>query len=808
MSTTGTRATGELTAPSPTAARTYEDVPAPRASGRARNHRRLGAHLVGDGIDVAVHASRAERVDLCLIDVAEDGALRERRYRLRGPVSGIWHGHVPGVRAGQRYGFRVHGHWDPAAGLLHNPAKLLLDPYARALAGGVELVPAIYAHAVDDALRPVEGFVRDDRDSAPFVPHGVVVHDGVPSGGPRPRVPWPDTVIYEAHVRGLTMRLPGVPAELRGTYAGLAHPATVAHLRRLGVTTVELLPIHAAMSEPFLTQKGLSNYWGYNTLAFFAPEPGYATRAARLGGPEAVLAEVKHMVAALHAAGIEVLLDVVYNHTCEAGVEGPTLSLRGLDNTGYYLHDGAHPGQLVDVTGCGNSLDFRRTRVVQLALDSLRYWVSEVGVDGFRFDLAVTLGRNGAEFTPYHPFLVAMATDPVLAETKLVAEPWDLGPGGWRTGQFPDPMADWNDRFRNAVRGFWLADAGAQAKGHAGRDLRELATRLSGSADLFGLGEVPGGRGPLASINYVTAHDGFTLADLVAYDHKHNEANLEDNRDGSDDNRSWNHGVEGPVRRDSPFAVVLPLRRRSLRNLLATLLLSAGTPMLTAGDELGRTQHGNNNAYCQDNEISWVDWRLQPWREDLLATTAYLLRLRREHRVLRPTRFASGRPVAGDDVADLGWFDAAGQPMTPQQWHDPHHRVLQMLRSGFRFGDADALLVLNGSLDQQEVALPHGRGCDYELVWDSSWERPDFSRLSSDSEPFSLVASPGERVELEALSMRLYLTGPVAGTAEAATAARPAAQPASSPAAEPSTSPAAAPAPGGGRVGRPAPLAD
>ncbi len=798
VSTTGTRASGEVSAPSPPAARPYEDAPAPRAPGRARNHRRLGVHVVGDGIDVAVHASRAERVDLCLIDVAADGTLHERRYRLRGPIAGIWHGHVPGVRAGQRYGFRVHGHWDPAAGLLHNPAKLLLDPYARALAGGVELVPAIYAHTVDEALRPVDGFVRDDRDSAPFVPHGVVLHDGVPTGGPRPRVPWPETVIYEAHVRGLTMRLPGVPAELRGTYAGLAHPATVAHLRRLGVTTVELLPIHAAMSEPFLTQKGLSNYWGYNTLAFFAPEPRYATRAARLAGPEAVLAEVKHMVAALHAAGIEVLLDVVYNHTCEGGAEGPTLSLRGLDNTGYYLHDGAHPGELVDVTGTGNSLDFRRTRVVQLALDSLRYWVSEVGVDGFRFDLAVTLGRHGAEFTPYHPFLVALATDPVLAGTKLIAEPWDLGPGGWRTGQFPDPMADWNDRFRGAVRGFWLADAGAQAKGHPGRDLRELATRLSGSADLFGLGEVPGGRGPLASINFVTAHDGFTLADLVAYDHKHNAANLEDNRDGSDDNRSWNHGVEGPVRRDSPFAVVLPLRRRSLRNLLATLLLSAGTPMLTAGDELGRTQHGNNNPYCQDNEISWVDWDLQPWREDLLATTTYLLRLRREHRVLRPTRFASGRPVSGDDVADLGWFDAAGQPMTPQQWHDPHPRVLQMLRSGLRFGDGDALLVLNGSLDQQEVALPRGRGRDYELVWDSAWERPDFSRMSSDSEPLSLVASPGERVELEALSMRLYLTD-AASPAPGATAGA---------AGEPTPSAAGGPAPGGGRLGRPAPDAD
>ncbi|MFD1507472.1 glycogen debranching protein GlgX [Georgenia yuyongxinii] len=736
-------------------------MPIERAPGRARSPRRLGAHLVGDGVDFAVHASRAEQVVLCLLDDAPDGTLTERRYLLRGPVAGVWHGHVPGLRAGQRYGFRVHGLWDPASGLTHNPAKLLLDPYARALSGRVDLHPAIYGHAVDDALAPVDARTTpSDLDSAPYVAHGVVVDDGFDGAVPPPRVPWSKTVLYEAHVRGLTMRLPGVPAELRGTYAGLAHPVTIAHLKRLGVTTVELLPIHANLAEPFLTAKGLTNYWGYNTLSFFAPEPTYATRAAQEAGPHAVLAEVKGMVALLHAAGLEVVLDVVYNHTCEGGADGPTLSLRGLDNTGYYLNDGAHPANLIDVTGTGNSLDFRRTRVVQLALDSLRYWAGEIGVDGFRFDLAVTLGRHGAEFTPYHPFLVAKATDPVLAETKLITEPWDLGPGGWRTGQFPAPMADWNDRFRGAVRSFWLADAGAQSKGSPGRDLRELATRMSGSADLFGLGEVPGGRGPLASVNFVTAHDGFTLADLVAYDHKHNEANLEDNRDGTDDNRSWNHGVEGEVLRDSPFAVVLPLRRRSMRNILGTLLFSAGTPMLTAGDEIGRTQHGNNNAYCQDNVISWVDWRMMPWRQDLLDTVSYLLTLRREHPVLRPARFASGRPAPGDDVPDLAWFDMRGEPMAAHQWHDPHHRVLQMLRSGRPAGDGDALVVLNGSLDQCEVALPPGRGRDYELVWDSAWERPQFSRASSESEPMSMLASPGEGVELEALSMRLYLTRP------------------------------------------------
>ncbi|MHB1290481.1 glycogen debranching protein GlgX [Georgenia sp.] len=755
MSTSVVGVRGSLRRPAPSS---YTDDGAERAPGRARNPRRLGAHLYGDGIDVAVHASRAQRVDLCLIDVAVDGSLTERRFRLRGPVDGIWHGHVPGVAAGQRYGFRVHGRWDPAAGQRHNPAKLLLDPYARALAGAVQTVPAIYGHVVDESLAPVAGErVADGVDSAPFVAHGVVVDDAFDGAQPGPEVPWSQTVLYEAHVRGLTMLLPGVPEHLRGTYAGLANPVTIAHLRSLGVTTIELLPIHANFSEPFLTDKGLTNYWGYNTLAFFAPEPRYATATARAGGPQAVLAEVKGMVALLHAAGLEVVLDVVYNHTCEGGADGPTLSLRGLDNTGYYLHQGASPGNLVDVTGTGNSLDLRRPRAIQLVLDSLRYWVDEVGVDGFRFDLAVTLGRNGAEYTPYHPFLVAMATDPVLSRTKLISEPWDLGPSGWRTGQFPAPMADWNDRFRNTLRTFWLSDASAQAKGHAGRDLRELATRISGSADLFGHGEVPGGRGPLGSVNFITAHDGFTLADLVTYDHKHNTANLEDNRDGSNDNRSWNHGIEGTVPRDSPGAEILPVRRRSIRNLMGTLLVSAGAPMITAGDEMGRTQGGNNNAYCQDNAISWVSWDHAPWRADLLATTTHLLRLRREHPVLRPTRFATGKPAQGDDLPDLTWFDSQGAAMSTHRWHDPHNRVLQMMRSGRPFEDRDLLVVLNGSLDQQEVKLPVAHNLDYELVWDSAWERPAFSSSESDTDPMNLLASPGESVEMESLSMRIYL---------------------------------------------------
>ena len=723
-------------------------VPAPRG---------LGVHLRGDGVDVGIVAAQADRVELCLLDRGPDGGWRERRYTLAGPVHGLWHGHVPGVRAGQHYGFRVHGRWDPAAGLRHNPAKLLLDPYARGLEGTLELRGEVYGHVVDRNLNPLyPDLPRDDRDSAPWVPHGVVLEDHPWSGAPRPFVPWSETVVYEAHVKGLTKLMPGMPEELRGTYAGLAHPVMIDHLRSLGVTTLELLPIQAIASEPFLLKRGLTNYWGYNTLGFFAPEPSYATQRAQDRGAAAVLDEVKGMVSLLHEAGIEVVLDVVYNHTAEAGADGPHLSWRGLDNTGYYLHDGRSPATYADLTGCGNTLDFRRSRVVQMALDSLRYWVERVGVDGFRFDLAVTLGRDAAEFSGRHPFLVALQTDPVLSTAKLIAEPWDLGPGGWRTGQFPYPVTEWNDRFRGASRTFWLSDAAALSHGHAGHDLRDLATRLAGSADLFGHGEIPGGRGPTASLNFVTAHDGFTLADLVSYDHKDNRANLEDNRDGSDDNRSWNHGVEGSVNRESDAAAILPLRRRSIRNLMGTLLLAAGTPMITAGDEMGRSQRGNNNAYCQDSEISWMSWDLKPWRADLLATTKYLLHLRRQHASLRPDRFSAGWFVGDDVIPDLAWYGVDGRVLDASAWHDRGNRVLQMLRSGEPFGDQDALLVLNGYLDQVEVELAIGRERGYTLMWDSAWEHPREIRAQAILSGVRVLA--GERIEMEPLSMRLYLS--------------------------------------------------
>ncbi|MGO1560285.1 Glycogen debranching enzyme [Actinomycetales bacterium JB111] len=738
----------------------YSD-PGPRpVASPATRPRRRGVHLAGDGVDVVVFAAHATRVDLCLVDEAPDGTRTERRWSLAGPVLEAWSGHIPGVRAGERYGIRVHGPWDPAAGHRHNPAKLLLDPYARAVDGSPRLTPALYGHRVDDTLAG-DSATPDDRDSLADAALGVVVDDSFDGAVAPPRTRWRDTVIYEAHVRGLTMRLPGVPAHLRGTYAGLAHPATIDHLTELGVSAIELLPIHAKMDEPHLTGLGLTNYWGYNTLGWFAPEPSYATEAARRAGPGAVLDEVKGMVALLHAAGIEVLLDVVYNHSCEGGNGGPTVSLRGIDSASYYLSDPDDPGRLVDTTGCGNTLDFDHTEVVRLALDSLRYWVEEVGVDGFRYDLAVTLGRGGAHFSPSHPFLVALATDPVLREVKHVAEPWDLGHDGWRTGQFRPPFTEWNDRFRDAVRTYWLADPAAAADGEPRSDVRDLATRLAGSADLFGPGAGGGGRGPKASINYVTAHDGFTLADLVSYQHKHNEANLEGNRDGTDNNLSWNHGAEGPIDADSPAADIMPLRRRSLRNLLGTLVLAAGTPMITAGDEIGRTQRGNNNSYCQDNDISWVDWRMTPWRRDLLATARHLVALRRTHETLRPDAAYAGAVADGDVVPDLVWLGADGEVMTEGAWHDPGTRVLQMFRSGGGRA-ADVLVVLSSSLDYATVTLPTGRGRDLELAWSSEWESPSFADAELMTDPWALTAAPGETVQLDPLAMRVYLADPAA----------------------------------------------
>ncbi|MGW2346905.1 glycogen debranching protein GlgX [Streptomyces sp. NPDC001661] len=664
------------------------------------------------GTNFALWAGGAESVELCLFD--EEG--RERRAPLTELTHEIWHGFVPGVLPGQRYGFRVHGHWDPWTGARWNPAKLLLDPYARAVDGEFGLPPEVYGHVRDWPEQHVADTVRDDRDSAPYVPKGVVVHDDA-SGDEwvddrRPKTPWADSVIYELHVRGFTRQHPGIPEELRGTYAGLAHPAAIEHLVKLGVTAVELLPVHQFAHEDHLLRRGLRNYWGYNSIGYFAPHAGYA--ASGTAGQQ--VGEFKRMVRALHDAGIEVILDVVYNHTAEAGELGPMLSLKGIDNRGYYrLQDDAR--RYADYTGCGNTLHVVQPQVLRLITDSLRYWVTEMGVDGFRFDLAAALARSMHDVDMLSPFLAVIAQDPVLRRVKLIAEPWDVGSGGYQVGSFPPLWTEWNDRYRDAVRDFWRG---------ALPDVRDLGYRLSGSSDLYAWG----GRRPYASVNFITAHDGFTLRDLVSYERKHNEANGEGNRDGTHDNRAWNCGVEGETDDED----VRALRRRQLRNLLTTLLLSTGVPMLVAGDEFGRTQRGNNNAYCQDNEISWVDWSLldDPGCRELFALTARLVALRHAHPVLRRRAFFSGRAHSADGLRDLAWFTSRGTEMTEGDWYAPAGTV-GMYLSGRDIPGRDArgepvrddsfLAILHaGDRDESFVLPGEPWARSYEVVVDTGEE--------------------------------------------------------------------------------------
>ena len=731
---------------------------------------RLGVFRSGDGLDVSVVARGASGVDMCIFD--EAGA--ETRFALIGPHTGIWHGHIPGFGAGTRYGFRVHGPWDPDGGKFYNSYKLLLDPYGRGVDGVVDMKPGVYAHCVDEDLYPSEyPLRRSPIDSAAYMPRSVVVEPSFPIE-PQPHTPWETTVIYEIHVKGFTKNMPGVPPQLRGTYAGLAHPASVSYLKDLGVTAVELLPVHAKCDEPFLTERGLTNYWGYSTLSFFAPEPSYATEASRERGAQAVVDEFRGMVSLLHQAGIEVILDVVYNHTCEGGDAGPSLSWRGLDSDLYYRHTTSRPVQAIDVTGTGNTVNMDHPKTIQMVLDSLRYWVREMGVDGFRFDLAATLGRFATGFSPMHPLLIAMATDDLLAHVKLIAEPWDVGPGGWQTGNFPVPFSEWNDHYRGALRNFWLADVRAQASGHIVSGPNDLATRLSGSQDVFehGLGRL---RGPRASINFVTAHDGFTLADLTAYDRKHNTANLENNRDGSDDNRSWNHGVEGTLAvngthpsADTPYAIlsdmtIADLRARSQRNILTTMFVSSGTPMLTGGDEFGRTQYGNNNAYCQDDPISWVDWDLAEGQLEQIDTVSWLIALRQAHPVLRPDHFATGTPYGGDTIPDLSWYTAQGTPMPDYGWTDARHRTFQMLRSGVTWGDRDALIIINANLDGAEVTLPEGHDLDWLVAYSTVWRTPAEGGVGETRNPSELSfeaehVAPRSTLSIEPLSVTILLS--------------------------------------------------
>ncbi|MFF0541141.1 glycogen debranching protein GlgX [Streptomyces coelicoflavus] len=670
------------------------------------------------GTNFALWAGGAEAVELCLFD-GPGPAAGESRVRLTELTHEIWHGFVPGVLPGQRYGYRVHGRWDPWTGARWNPAKLLLDPYARAVDGDFGLPPEVYGHVRDWPEQRVADTVRDDRDSAPHVPKGVVVHDDTTDDewtyDRRPKTPWADSVIYELHVRGFTKLHPDIPPELRGTYAGLAHPAAIGHLTRLGVTAVELLPVHQFAHESHLLERGLRNYWGYNSVGYFAPHAAYA--AAGTTGEQ--VGEFKRMVRALHAAGIEVILDVVYNHTAEAGELGPTLSLKGIDNRGYYRlqHDAR---RYADYTGCGNTLHVVQPHVLRLITDSLRYWVTEMGVDGFRFDLAAALARSMHDVDMLSPFLAVIAQDPVLRRVKLIAEPWDVGSGGYQVGAFPPLWTEWNDRYRNAVRDFWR---------HALPDVREMGYRLSGSSDLYAWG----GRRPYASVNHVTAHDGFTLRDLVSYERKHNEANGEGNRDGTDDNRSWNCGAEG----ETDDADVRALRRRQLRNLLTTLLLSTGVPMLVAGDEMGRTQRGSNNAYCQDNETGWVDWSLRDdpeWRP-LFELAARLIALRHRHPVLRRRAFFSGRAQSADGLRDLAWFTAGGTEMTERDWYAPAATLGMYLSGrdipgrdehGDPITDDSFLAVLHAGAEPAGFVLPGAPWAErYEVVVDTGREEQE-----------------------------------------------------------------------------------
>jgi isoamylase len=598
----------------------------------------LGPSSDGAGTNFSLYSENAERVELCLFD-DEDA---EERIEVRQLTAHNWHVYLPGVGPGQRYGYRVHGPWNPAKGHRFNPAKLLIDPYAKSIEG-----PIGFGEARLLAYVPGEEDVRDGEDSAPAIPRSVVIDDAFDwEGDVRLDRPWPETVIYELHVKGFTKRMPDVREDLRGTYAGLASEAAIGYLRDLGVTAVELLPVHHIADADFLLARGLTNYWGYSTIGFFAPHAGYAATGSR--GEQ--VREFKGMVKALHRAGIEVILDVVYNHTAEGSHLGPTLSFKGVDNAGYYRLMPDDPRHYMDFTGTGNSLNPVNPSVLRLIMDSLRYFVTACHVDGFRFDLASALARELYDVDRLSAFFDVIHQDPVLSQVKLIAEPWDVGPGGYQVGNFPILWSEWNGMYRDTMRDFW--------RGHTA--VAEFARRFTGSSDLY----QSDGRHPSASINFVTCHDGFTLRDLVSYDRKHNEANLEDDRDGSDDNRSWNCGAEGET--DDPE--INELRDRQTRNVLATLLLSQGTPMLLAGDELRRTQRGNNNAYCQDNELSWLDWAVDERGQGLLDFTKRLLRLRAEHPVFRRSAFLTGEERQGSGAPDVWWFRPDGRRMTQTDW--------------------------------------------------------------------------------------------------------------------------------------------
>jgi isoamylase len=672
-----------------------------------------GATWDGKGTNFAIFSAHATAVELCLFD--EKGEHEVARFKLPEHTDQIWHGYVANVAPPMTYGYRVHGPYEPEAGHRFNPNKLLLDPYAWAHTGQLKWDPAVFGYQMETA----DDLTFDRRDSAPFVPKCVVVDPDFEWTGirERARVPYVDAIVYETHLRGYTKLRPNIPERVRGTFAGMARPEVINYIKNLGVTSVELLPIHTFINENHLTEKGLTDYWGYNSIGFFAPDPRYAS------APEQTLREFKEMVARFHEAGLEVILDVVYNHTAEGNERGPTISFRGIDNASYYRLIPDQPRYYINDTGTGNTLNVSHARVIQMVTDSLRYWVEETHVDGFRFDLGTILAREPNGFDNQSGFLKACSQDPVLGTVKLIAEPWDCGPGGYQVGEFPPGWAEWNDKFRDTVRDFWRGEA----------SVASLAPRLCASPDEFNRQ----GRKPSASVNFITAHDGFTLNDLVTYSDKHNEANGEENQDGTSNNRSWNCGVEGPTH-DPEINL---LRQRQHRNLLGTLLLAQGTPMLLAGDELGRTQQGNNNAYCQDNEISWVNWNHDEEGQALISYVRKLTDLRHRYPILRRNRFLTGQYAEELGVKDLTWVNANGDEMQPEHWADSRMRCFGMLIDGRaqptgitqRGTDATLLLVFNAHHDLVEFTLPEcSGGAHWKLLIDTNiTEERDLGRFQT-----------------------------------------------------------------------------
>jgi glycogen operon protein len=646
-----------------------------------------GATWDGRGTNFALYSAHATKVEVCLFDSTE----REvERIELPEHTDQIWHGYVPDVTPGTVYGYRVYGPYEPDAGHRFNPNKLLLDPYAGAYVGQLKWDPAVFGYVMESG----DDLTFDERDSAPFMPKATVVDPGFEwrTNMRRKGVPWDDTILYEIHVRGFTKRNTAVPEKLRGTYAGLCNKKVLEHIKSLGVTSIELLPVHTFVNDSHLLERGLTNYWGYNSIGFFAPDPRYAAN------PRDSLREFKRMVAHIHEAGLEVILDVVYNHTAEGNEKGPTLSFKGIDNASYYHLVPDNLRYYINDTGTGNTFNLSKPRVIQLVTDSLRYWVEQTNVDGFRFDLATILAREPEGFDNQSGFLKACLQDPVLSRVKMIAEPWDVGPGGYQVGEFPPGWAEWNGKFRDVVRRYWKGD----------KPVSELAPRLAASGDIFNFH----GRRPWASVNFITAHDGFTLNDLVTYNEKHNDANGENNTDGASDNESWNCGVEGPTHDPE----VNRLRERQIRNFLATLLLSQGTPMLLGGDEFARTQQGNNNAYCQDNDISWVDWKARSREpgKSLISFVQKLTALRHRYPILRRSRFLTGETVPDLDVKDVTWINPSGSEMAPEHWSDALARCFGMLIDGRaqpsgirqRGREATMLIVFNAYHDLVEFTLP------------------------------------------------------------------------------------------------------